>query len=347
VARARRIVVCDASVERARALTHFLERDPGLEVAGVFGDVEALLADLEQLTPDLVALDLGTAGADVAAAVEPLAHARRAPVLLLGGQSGRDEERVAEALAAGALEAIAADRLGLDDPDSVWAVALRSRIKRLANVRRKGAGDRRGAAPAAPRPWRKPDTTFKGVGIGASVGGPPALASLLGGLPASYPLPILVVQHMAPGFGDGLAVWLNRSVPLPVTLAEDGATLQPGVWMAPEGAHLRVERTMRLRLDRETDRGVHRPSVDVLFESLADSLGQDAVGVVLTGMGRDGAEGVRALAESGGLTIAQDEETSAVFGMPGAAIESGVDVVLPLDELTAKLASLRARSIVE
>jgi len=347
VARARRIVVCDASAERARALTRFLERDPGLEVAGVFGDVEALLADLEQLAPDLVALDLGTAGTDVAAAVEPLAHDRLAPVLLLGGQSGRDEERVTEALAAGALEAIAADRLRLDDPESVWAVALRSRIKRLANVRRKDASDRRGAAPAAPRPWRKPDATYRGVGIGASVGGPPALASLLGRLPAGYPLPILVVQHMAPGFGDGLAAWLNRSVPLPVALAEDGATLQPGVWMAPEGAHLRVERTMRLRLDRETDRGVHRPSVDVLFESLADSLGPDAVGVVLTGMGRDGAEGVRALAASGGLTIAQDEESAAVFGMPGAAIEVGVDLVLPLEELGTRLARLRARKASE
>lgn len=342
MARARRIVVCDVSAERTRALTRFLERDPGLEVAATFDDVEALLAELERLCPDLVALDLGTAGADVAAAVEPLARERRASVLLLGARGEQDEDRVAAGLAAGALEAVAADKLGLDDPESVWAVALRSRIKRLANIRLEGDGGR--PRPASPsRPWRKPGATYRALGIGASVGGPPALASVLRGLPAGYPLPILVVQHMAPGFGDDLAAWLDRSVSLPVALAEDGATLQPGVWMAPEGAHLRLERTLRLRLDRETDRGAHRPSVDVLFESLADALGAEAVGVVLTGMGRDGAEGVRALGDVDGLTIAQDEESAAVFGMPGAAIEVGVDQVLSLEELASRMAGLRAR----
>jgi two-component system chemotaxis response regulator CheB len=115
--------------------------------------------------------------------------------------------------------------------------------------------------------------------------------------------------------------------------------------MAPEEAHLRLEPTMRLSLDRATARGAHRPSLDVLFESLASAVGREAVGVVLTGMGRDGAEGVRAIGEAGGLTIAQDEETSAVFGMPRAAIEVGVDSVLSLDELTTRLATLRARSL--
>jgi two-component system chemotaxis response regulator CheB len=115
--------------------------------------------------------------------------------------------------------------------------------------------------------------------------------------------------------------------------------------MAPDGAHLRIEPSMRLSLDRETRRGAHRPSLDVLFESLATSVGEEAVGVVLTGMGRDGAEGIHELRQAGGLTIAQDEETSAVFGMPGAAIESGVDAVLSLEELAPKLATLRARRV--
>ncbi|HWW66425.1 MAG TPA: CheB methylesterase domain-containing protein [Solirubrobacterales bacterium] len=182
------------------------------------------------------------------------------------------------------------------------------------------------------------------MGIGASVGGPPALATVLGGLPVDFPLPVLVVQHMAAGFGEGLVKWLDQSVAIPVGIAVDGAPMQRGVWMALDGAHLRLEPSMRLSLDRKTRRGAHRPSLDVLFESLASSAGDGAVGVVLTGMGRDGAEGVRALREAGGLTIAQDEETSAVFGMPGAAIESGVDLVLPLEELAPKLATLRARS---
>ncbi|HKA66751.1 MAG TPA: chemotaxis protein CheB [Solirubrobacterales bacterium] len=347
MARPRRIVVCDRSASGARALTRFLEHDPGLEVAGAFGDLDAMLPRLGEIAPDLIALDLETAGADVAAAVERVVREESAPVLVLGGNAGGDEERLAEALAAGALEAIPGDRLRLDEREGVWATALRSRIKRLASVRlKRRAGGSGPGVPPAPRAWRSLGSTYRAVGIGASVGGPPALAAVLGRLPRDFPLPVLVVQHMAPGFGGGLARWLDRIVPPPVDLATDGAILQPGVWMAPEGAHLRLGPTMRLSLDRETERGAHRPSLDVLFESLASSAGQEAAGVVLTGMGRDGAEGVRAIGAAGGLTIAQDERTSAVFGMPGAAIESGVDLVLPLEELASRLATLRARSAV-
>jgi len=348
MARARRIVVCEQSGRRARALTDFLGSDPGIEVAAVFDELDAMLARLERIAPDLITLDLETAGDDVAAAVELAMRDGRAPVVLLGGRAEGDEKRVAEGLAAGALEAIPDEKLRFEEPDDVWATALRSRIKRLASVRVKRATDRsRAEAPSASRPWRSPGNAYRAIGIGASVGGPSALASVLGRLPADFPLPLLVVQHMAPGFDDGLAEWLNQIVPAPVELATHGAILRPGVWIAPEEAHLRLEPSMQLSLDRETVRGLHRPSLDVLFESLAASAGREAVGVVLTGMGRDGAEGIRSIREAGGLTIAQDEESSAVFGMPGAAIESGVDVVLPLDELTAKLATLRARSLVE
>lgn len=344
MARARRIVVCDRSGDRARALAGFIQRDPSLRVAGTFGDVEAMLAKLADSAPDLIALDLKTAGPDPAAAVASIAHGWVGPILLLGGLTGEDDQRVAEALGAGALEAIAADRLPLDAPESVWATALRSRIRRLANVQLDRGGGAHAAARAAPRPWRRPGATYGAIALGASVGGPPALIEILARLPGDFALPILVVQHMAPGFGEGIAAWLDHSVPPPVAIAGDGMTLRPGVWMAPDGAHLRLEPTMRLRLDRETDRGAHCPSADVLFESLATTLGPKAVGVVLTGMGRDGAAGVRAIGEAGGLTIAQDEQSSAVFGMPAAAIEVGVDLVLPLGELGSKLAKLRARS---
>jgi two-component system chemotaxis response regulator CheB len=342
MARARRIVVCDRSAERARALAGFLEHDPELRLAGAFADVETMLERLEDTAPDLIALDLETAGADPAAAIVAIAGARRAPVVLLGGREGRDDERVAEALAAGALEAIAEERLRLDEPDTVWATALRSRIRRLANMQL----DRndRSPAPGAGRAWRRPGGTYRAVGIGASVGGPPALVEILGCLPSDFSLPILVVQHMAPGFGQGITAWLDRSVPPPVAVAEHGMMLRPGIWMAPEGAHLRLEQTMRITLDGDTDRGPHRPSLDILLESLAAAAGSESVGVVLTGMGRDGAQGVRAIATAGGLTLAQDEQSSAVFGMPAAAIEAGAEVILPLDRLGPKLAMLRTRS---
>jgi two-component system chemotaxis response regulator CheB len=343
----RRIVVCDRSATRARALRLFLDHDSDLEVAAAFDDLDSMLAQLDELRPDLIVLDLEATGTDAAAAIESIMRPQPAPILLLGGPQPGDDARLSAALGAGALEAVSKDKLHLDEPEGVWATALRSRIKRLASVRlgRRAEGSRTSKA-AKQRAWRRPGATYRALGIGASVGGPPALATILGRLPEDFPLPVLIVQHMAPGFGEGLAQWLDRSVPPPVALAADGAVLQPGVWMAPEDAHLRLEPTMRLSLDRETESGAHRPSLDVLFESLASATGEGSVGVVLTGMGRDGAGGVRAIGEAGGLTIAQDEETSAVFGMPGAAIEAGVDLVLPIEDLASKLAMLRVESAV-
>jgi two-component system chemotaxis response regulator CheB len=346
MARPRRIVVCERSESRLRDLCGFLGRDSGIEVAAAYGGLEEMLPHLTEIAPDLVALDLETVGADVAAAVRLTTVEGRVPVVLLGGR--RDEARVAAGLAAGALEVIPAVRFRFDKPDDVWATALRSRLRRLASVRPKRVDDQAAVRAADPtrRPWRSPTQRYRAVAVGASVGGPTALAALLGALPEDYPLPLLVVQHMAPGFGSGLAAWLNRSVPAPVGLAGDGAILSPGVWIAPDGVHLRLGPTMRLSLDEADATGAHRPSLDVLFASLAASLGAEAVGVVLTGMGRDGAEGIRAIGAAGGLTIAQDEASSAVFGMPKAAIEVGVDEVLALPAMARKLTALRGRSLV-
>jgi two-component system, chemotaxis family, protein-glutamate methylesterase/glutaminase len=346
--RPRRIVLCESSESRQRSLRSFLGQDPDIEVAGVFAGLEAMVAGLADLAPDLVALDLETVGSDVAAAVRLTTEEGGAPVVLLGGGGRGDEKRVATGLAAGALEAIPDARLRFDQPDDVWATALRSRLKRLASIRL-DRGDDRAALDGGldRRAWRSPTRCYRAVGIGASVGGPSALVDLLGELPGDYPLPMLIVQHMAPGFGIGLADWLNRNVAAPVALAEDGGMLRPGIWIAPDGVHLRLGPTMRLSLDATTVNGAHRPSLDVLFKSLATSLGAEAVGVVLTGMGRDGAEGVRAIGAVGGLTMAQDEASSAVFGMPKAAIDVGVDEVLDLTALAGKLTSLRPRRFAE
>jgi two-component system, chemotaxis family, protein-glutamate methylesterase/glutaminase len=178
------------------------------------------------------------------------------------------------------------------------------------------------------------------IGICASTGGPQALASVLGSLPGGYSIPILVVQHMTPGFLAGLVSWLDRETALPVRLARDGERLQPGVWFAPDGAHLRLERTRRLALDADTSAGNHRPSGDVLLCSLARVAGAGAVAVVLTGMGRDGAEGVAAVAAAGGRTIAQDERSSIVYGMPRVAVERGARTVLELEAIGAALVAL-------
>jgi two-component system chemotaxis response regulator CheB len=261
------------------------------------------------------------------------------PILVVSARADHGSEVAAEALAAGALEAVSKSRLPVSRPDDVWATAARGRIKRLARVQlqRRPRGGRPGPAK---RHAVGLERAVSMVGVGTSTGGPPALLSVLRELPSDYRVPILVVQHIAPGFGPGLVRWLSRQVALPVAFAESGAPCAPGVWFAPDGAHLLLDERRCFELDSETDRGAHRPSLDVLFESLAARAGATAVGVVLTGMGRDGAEGVEAIRAAGGLVIAQDEQSSAVFGMPRAAIEGGADLVLPLGDVGPTLRDL-------
>jgi two-component system, chemotaxis family, protein-glutamate methylesterase/glutaminase len=339
----RRIVICDDSATYATALKRFLEHDPGIEVVGVFGTAEDLLAELQRIDPDLVTMDLEMPGMGGERAIEEIMRDRPVPILVLSAYAGKGSERAAEALAAGALEAMPKTGLRVGEPDNVWGKALRSRVKRLASVqlKRRALGGSSGQPP--PRRPLEPRAA-RVVGIGASTGGPPALLTVLRELPPDYPLPVLIVQHIAPGFTEGLVTWLDSRIRLPVRIATAGVAAERGVWFAPDDAHLRLKSPMRLSIDSGTRKGPHRPSLDVLFQSLVASTGEGAVGVVLTGMGRDGAEGVQAIRSAAGLVIAQDEATSAVFGMPQAAIQSGADVVLPLADIGAALRSLRAES---
>lgn len=185
------------------------------------------------------------------------------------------------------------------------------------------------APPRSARARAGTGTRGEAVGICASTGGPAVLAELLAALPADFPLPLLVVQHIANGFVDGLVRMLDDAVALSVAIARDGAPLAPGVWLAPEDAHLTITRSRRMQLDRTTVRGRHRPSADLLLESLADVLGAGAVAVVLTGMGRDGAQGTAAIEARGGVVFAQDEASSSIYGMPRAAVAAGARPLSP------------------
>lgn len=336
-----RIVICDDSTTYGQALSAFLEHDPGLEVVKVFRSAEEMLPALEAIDPDLVTMDLEMPGMGGASAIEQIMRERPVPILVLSAHAGRDSERAAEALTAGALEALGKSSLRLLEPTDVWATAQRSRIKRLASVQLKARA--RAGRPGAPPPRTAgTDRLVQAIGIGASTGGPPALTTVLAALPPDFQVPVLVVQHIAPGFSQALVHWLDRRLAVPVGFAAAEAPARPGVWFAPDDTHLCLDASMRFILDTKVARGAHRPSVDVLLESLAASVGARAVGVVLTGMGRDGAEGVEAIRKAGGLVIAQDEETSAVFGMPRAAVESGADLVLPLDQVGPALSAMRA-----
>jgi len=309
-------------------------------------------------------MDIELPGLDGLGATRRIMDSGRLPILVLSAHAGWGSEHAAAALEAGALDAIAKSDIHIDDLEGHAAVALRRRIKRLATTRMRPAVASSPAAvastaaavassPAAvasppagvsarPSPWGRASGTS--VGIVASTGGPAALMALLAELPGDFPLPVLIVQHIAAGFAPGLARWLDGVVKVPVALAEHEVAAGPGVWLAPDDAHLRLVGSM-LSLDRQTVAGPFRPSGDILLKSLARAAGSGAVSVVLTGMGRDGAEGTASVRAAGGLTIAQDEESSVVYGMPQAAVDRGAELMLAPEAIGQALSALRGAGV--
>ena len=338
MAASTRVLICEDSRTFAAALARTLERGGEIEVVGVATSGEAAIADLVRLAPDLVTMDLELPGMSGLEAVEEIMSARPTPILIVSSHVSAGSDLAAAALAAGALEAIGKEELPLHDPDDVAAVAFRRRIKLLggAHVIRhpRARLNGRSAVPSPPPPRGSV------IGICASTGGPHALATLLSGIPADFAIPILVVQHIAKGFSEGLARWLDAAVPLPVRLAEHGTRALPGVTLAPDGADLVLGTDGVLRLDSTTPAGLHRPSADVLLRSIARSAQSTGVAVVLTGMGRDGADGLAAVREADGMTIAQDQATSAVYGMPQEAAKRGAALILPIGEIAGVLTTV-------
>lgn len=337
--RVKRVLICEDSRTYAAALSRTLGYNGRFEIVRICRTAEEALAILPRVKPDLVTMDLELPGMTGLEAIEQIMGTAPVPILVLSSHVGARSGHAAAALAAGALDAIAKDSVDLHHPASASAVALRERVKILSGARviRHPRARLRAPRPSANGVGR----TASAIGICASTGGPQALGTLLGGLPAAFRIPILVVQHISPGFTEGLAAWLDGAVELRVQLARDGAKATAGVWIAPEGAHLLLKPGSRLTLDDTTESGPHRPSADILLESLAAAEGPNAVAVVLTGMGRDGARGIQAVRRAGGLTIAQDRDSSAVFGMPKAAAESGAEQILPLVDIAGRLAELR------
>jgi two-component system, chemotaxis family, protein-glutamate methylesterase/glutaminase len=333
-----RVLICEDSPLFALALRRVLEHDGDIAVVGVCSTAEQAIAELHRLKPDLITMDIELPGMKGLQAVERIMTLSPTPTLVLSSHVGRKSTDTAAALAVGAIDAIAKEDVALRAPDSADGAAFRRRIKILSRARVV-----RLARPEPPRRREKPGRlpAVSVVAICSSTGGPPMLKRLLEGLPATYPIPILVVQHMAAGFTESLALWLDRAIQLSVRTAEDGARLGPGVWIAPEGYHLTVNGGGRIALDDRDHPGPHRPSGDVLLSSVATSLGRWAAAIVLTGMGRDGANGAAAVKAAGGIAIAQDEASCVIYGMPKAAVDAGVEIVLTPEEIAEALKSLK------
>ncbi len=326
--RVPRALICEGCSSYAEILRRALAHHDEIEVVGVFTSFARMLAAIAESGADLVVLDVDQIGPDSTIAVSRAIRRLTVPLLVLSGDTSLTAERTAAALAAGALEALSKHRLSLVDPDGPDAAMLRRTARRVAAsavevaAPARGRPDRVARADEARRRAPRPRNASV-VGICASTGGPGILEEVLGALPADYPLPILVVQHISSGFMDGLIKLLNTRIELAVAVARDGAVATAGVWFAPDDAHLTVDRDLRLALDSRTVAGPHRPSGDLLLSSLAEGAACRAVGVILTGMGRDGSRGGAALRAAGGLLLAQDPETATAYGMPRAAVQAG------------------------
>jgi two-component system, chemotaxis family, protein-glutamate methylesterase/glutaminase len=336
-----RVLICDDSRTYAAALQRVIEHDGQLDVVAVARSAEDAIAAVGRLSPDLVTMDIELPGMSGLEAVERIMRVAPVPILVLSGHVGPDSEASAAALSAGALDAMGKSSVDLLDPAGDNAVAFRRRLAMMSGmrvIRHPGGGE--GQVVARVNGSTRP---ARAIGVCSSMGGPHALLELLGSLPETFPLPVLIAQHITIGFADGLARWLDASVALPVQIGRAGETVTRGVWLAPDDAHMLLDPggEIALRPGAPSDHNV--PSGDVLLSSLAKTFGRDAVSVVLTGMGRDGAEGTAAVRAAGGLTIAQDEASSAIYGMPRAAAAAGVDRVLSLTEIGTELCNLTLR----
>jgi two-component system chemotaxis response regulator CheB len=311
------VLLCPGDAAR-RALARSLEHEGELRIVAAVDPREAL-AVVDRLLPDVIVL-LFDGGAAALAAIQDVMAGRPTPILLLR-TPGIGLEVGARGLESGAVDVTAAP---LMDDDQESMAALRGRIRRVSAVPVIRHLRGRNRVPAG---------RTAVVAIGASTGGPQAVAGVLrelGGLGA----PVLVVQHLHPTFTGHFLEWMARESALPVQLAVDGAALRPGVvYLGPSGHHLRLAASRRIALGSEPD-SLHRPSADVLFSSVAEEAGRAGIGVLLTGMGADGAAGLLEILRSGGRTMVQDEASSAVFGMAKAAQSLGAaEQVLPLDRI--------------
>lgn len=343
-----RVLLVDDSPIAIELIRRMLASAPEITVVGSAGNGAQALALIPQLRPDVICTDLHMPTMDGLELTREVMARHPLPILVLSvSVQAEQEHNIFRMLEVGALDILAKPRGGLESDFGVMALDLITKIRVLAGVK---VFRRRRPAVAAPAQAQPPcllgpvATPPRIVGIGASTGGPQALEQVLGQLPADYPLPLLCVQHIAEGFMQGLVTWLASCCRIRVRSADEGVLPLAGTaYFPPDNRHLEIDDSGVFRCSSALPQAGHRPSIDVAFSSLARRHGAGAAGVLLTGMGQDGAQGLLDIAHAGGLTIAQDEASSVVYGMPKRALELGaVRQVLPLEQIGPALCALAA-----
>jgi len=334
-----KVLVVDDSALIREMLSSLIARDPDLQVVGTAHDPYDAREKIRVLAPDVVTLDVEMPNMNGIAFLERLMRLKPMPVVMVSTLTQKGADVTLLALELGAVDFIAKPT---DQGEANWERAgaeLRAKLKAAAATRLESRAQRAPVAP--PRPSRTPFHSRALVAIGASTGGVEALRDVLLRLPADMP-PIAITQHMPPGFTARFAARLDESCALKVSEAADGRAIRPGeVVIAPGNRHLSVvvrEGHYVCRLDDSEPVSGHRPSVDVLFHSAAQAAGRHGLGVILTGMGRDGAQGLLAMRGAGARTIGQNEATSLVYGMPRAAKDIGaVATEVALDAVAERI----------
>lgn len=344
--RIRVLVVEDSAVQR-ELLVYLLNSDPQLEVVGTARDGREAVEQVRRCRPDVVTMDFHMPHMDGAEATRIIMATQPLPIVVISGSSvpGTVADTF-RALDAGALAI-------LEKPAVLGSEAARKMVetvKLMAEVKvvRRWSQATKTAPPQGGLAEPRAEHPVSLVAIGASTGGPLVLQAILAVLPQDLPVPVAIVQHISPGFTEGFAEWLSDASNFPVRVAVQGERLAAGqAYVAPEGRHMTVKAdggACRVELTGEGLENGHRPSVSRFFRSVAETVGSKAVGVILTGMGKDGAAELRALRELGAVTIAQDRDSSVVPGMPGEAMRLDAAVhILPPEQIGRLLAALVRR----
>ncbi|NOZ76313.1 MAG: chemotaxis response regulator protein-glutamate methylesterase [Euryarchaeota archaeon] len=335
-----KVLVVDDSVLMRKIISDLLQSDPEIEVVATAKDGRDAIEKAARFNPDVITMDVEMPEMDGIQAVEYIMRENPLPIVMLSALTKEGAKETLQALEYGAVDFIQkpSGTFSPDLPKIAEEIVAKVRTAAGANIMRP-----RAVAPEAP----PADVVFEDTGeeklvvIGASTGGPSAIYEILSALPENFPAGILIVQHMPLGFTKPMAQRLDSTCPLTVKEAADTDRIVPGmVYVAPGNRHMLVNQDRIFLDDGPKVHGV-RPSVDVTMKSASQHYGSNLIGIILTGMGTDGTEGIESIKKRGGRTIAQDEATSTIFGMPKAAIATGaVDKVLPLQEIPAELISM-------
>jgi len=350
-----RVLIVDDSALVRQILTEMLGEDPGIEVVGTAGDAHIARDKIKALNPDVITLDVEMPRMDGLTFLRNLMRLRPMPVVMVSSLTEHGAEVTLDALSLGAVDYLPKPRIDIAATLKTYSEDLIAKVKTAARARVRALDPARQGAlavvpkhsadsilpPSGPRALR---TTERIIALGASTGGTEAIKEVLMGFPPDSP-GVVITQHIPAAFSGPFAKRMNACCQLTVTEAQDGQQILPGhAYIAPGDRHLLVVRDGAryvCLLDSGPEVNRHKPSVDVLFRSVAQNAGRNAIGVLLTGMGKDGARGLREMRDAGSRTIAQDEETSVVWGMPGEAVSLGAaQSVLPLPEISDAICKL-------